>query len=111
VAAGEISPAGECPLCGALAHVMLSVSTQSGEHDLSDLNVDDEDAVTAVWVTFAQAVATDDEARHIVDVIVDYQKHPARREYIDRLLIALCGWSLPTLIQQSQEEDHGEIDG
>jgi hypothetical protein len=64
---------------------------------LDDLDVDDEDAMLAIYTNIQDAVENSDDYRPVVDLLEHYEDHPADREMIDRVLIWLCGWSLQTL--------------
>jgi predicted ATP-dependent Lon-type protease len=75
---------------------------------LDDLDMDDEDAMLAIYGNIQDAVANSDDYRPVVNLLLHYREHPVDREMIDRVLIWLCGWSLPTLA--TGEHDDQKID-
>jgi hypothetical protein len=67
--------------------------------ELSDFDTNDDYHAAGLWLAFAVAVRRD-HGRHITDVVNEYQQQPERRDYLDRMLIALCSLSLPALLEQ-----------
>ena len=75
---------------------------------LDDLDVDDADAMLAIYTNIQEAVENSDDYRPVVTLLEHYQKQPGDREMIDRVLIWLCGWSLQTLV--TGQHDDQKID-
>ena len=57
-----------------------------------------------------EALLSDDVNQSKNLILFYHEVEPEDKELIDSVLIFICGYSMPTLIKQAEEETHGDED-